>query len=61
MSQDCGSCIHFLKIRGNWGNGGLCEFQDHRTNTDYGHKCPDFKRPKHTKADRKEDTCTSLE
>ncbi|BDU72331.1 hypothetical protein [Mesoterricola silvestris] len=43
MSQDCGGCRHFLKVRGNWGNSGLCEFQDRRTDEDCGHNCPDFK------------------
>jgi len=53
VSQSCGACKWFLKIKGNWGNSGLCEYQDHRTDTDLGHNCPDFKRPKFNRNDEK--------
>lgn len=49
--QNCGCCWGFQKVEGNWGNSGLCEIQDHRTNADCGHNCRDFKRVRETRAE----------
>lgn len=42
--QNCGCCEGFQKVKGNWGNSGLCEIHDCRTDEDCGHKCKEFKR-----------------
>ncbi len=45
-NKDCGSCKNFLKVKGNFGNSGLCVIKDCRTDTDRGHSCDKFKRIK---------------
>ena len=46
MSQSCGACKWFLKLKNFEGNSGLCEWHDRRTDEDRGHGCNKFKRPK---------------
>ena len=42
-THDCGSCKHFQKVK-NWGHpSGICNLNDYRTNSDYGHGCSDWK------------------
>lgn len=42
-SHKCGGCQSFLKVKGNWGNSGLCAFFDRRTNDGYGNGCKAWK------------------
>lgn len=39
-SHKCGGCAFFLKIKGNFGNSGICEWHDARTNE---HRCTHWK------------------
>lgn len=41
--KNCGSCQYFLKMKSMKDNSGLCNYEDHRTNTDCGHKCEFWK------------------
>ncbi|WP_274644106.1 hypothetical protein [Pseudomonas serbica] len=50
--SDCGGCVSFLKIKGTF-SGGICTFLDARTRSDHGHKCKDFKAPKHDRLQTK--------
>lgn len=43
------SCISFVKIKGNWGNSGLCEYKDGRVNLEQCKKCEDYKASKYNK------------
>lgn len=40
--QDCGGCIYFQKLGGQFG-GGLCGALDARTTSDSGRKCKKYK------------------
>ena len=37
--SDCGSCKWFVKLKRDRIGGGLCEYGDARTKSDYGHGC----------------------
>lgn len=43
VSKSCGSCIYFLKWKNDSIGGGLCEYDDARVKTDYGHSCKHWK------------------
>ena len=43
--NQCGACVHYLKLRQLEGNGGLCTYYDGRCDTDFK-RCVKFKRIK---------------
>lgn len=47
MSNDCGGCAYFQKLKNMVGNSGICNANDCRTDEDCGHGCKDFKAPKY--------------
>jgi hypothetical protein len=53
--SDCGGCAYFTKIGGRF-PGGICGAKDARTTSDRGHRCQDFRAPKHDRLTEKRQT-----
>lgn len=47
--KDCGSCRHFIKLKGDRISGGLCSARDCRTGTGHGRKCVMWKGIKYSR------------
>jgi hypothetical protein len=46
-------CADFIKIKGNWGNSGLCSYKDCRVNLGYCKKCEDYNSTKYIRKENK--------
>lgn len=51
--QDCGGCREWIKCKPE--GYGVCELLDCRCNSDNGHTCKFFKRPKNKRKKEKKD------